>query len=75
MFHACACYEISGVRFLMATNAAGGLNPKYKVGDIMIVENHINMMDLLAIHRYKDPMIPVLVHVSHPWQMPMMLIS
>ncbi|TMW40875.1 hypothetical protein DOY81_014045, partial [Sarcophaga bullata] len=36
--------KLVGVRFLMATNAAGGLNPKYKVGDIMIVRDHINMM-------------------------------
>ncbi|KOB79329.1 Purine nucleoside phosphorylase, partial [Operophtera brumata] len=29
---------------LIATNAAGGLNPNYKIGDIMIVKDHINMM-------------------------------
>ncbi|XP_037823154.1 purine nucleoside phosphorylase isoform X2 [Lucilia sericata] len=36
--------KLVGVRFLMATNAAGGLNPKFKVGDIMIVRDHINIM-------------------------------
>uniref|UniRef100_D3TLL2 Purine nucleoside phosphorylase n=1 Tax=Glossina morsitans morsitans TaxID=37546 RepID=D3TLL2_GLOMM len=36
--------KLMGVQYLMATNAAGGLNPKYKVGDIMVMRDHINMM-------------------------------
>lgn len=27
----------------MLTNAAGGLNHDYKVGDVMIIKDHINM--------------------------------
>ncbi|XP_038206363.1 purine nucleoside phosphorylase-like isoform X2 [Zerene cesonia] len=36
--------KLLGVKSLIATNAAGGLNPNYKIGDIMIVYDHINMM-------------------------------
>ncbi|XP_068618764.1 purine nucleoside phosphorylase-like isoform X2 [Battus philenor] len=36
--------KLIGVRTLIATNAAGGLNPNYKIGDLMIVKDHINMM-------------------------------
>lgn len=36
--------KLVGVTHLIATNAAGGLNPSYKVGDIMFVKDHINMM-------------------------------
>uniref|UniRef100_T1PEF0 Purine nucleoside phosphorylase n=1 Tax=Musca domestica TaxID=7370 RepID=T1PEF0_MUSDO len=36
--------KLVGVRYLMATNAAGGLNSKFKVGDIMLVRDHINIM-------------------------------
>ncbi|RVE41679.1 hypothetical protein evm_013667 [Chilo suppressalis] len=36
--------KLLGVETLIATNAAGGLNPSYKIGDIMIVRDHINMM-------------------------------
>jgi purine-nucleoside phosphorylase len=36
--------KICGCTNLIATNAAGGLNPSYKVGDIMIIKDHINMM-------------------------------
>lgn len=32
-----------GVRTLFVTNAAGGLNPVFKTGDIMIIKDHINL--------------------------------
>jgi purine-nucleoside phosphorylase len=33
-----------GVKTMIVTNAAGGLNRNYSVGDIMIIEDHINFM-------------------------------
>lgn len=36
--------KVCGCTHLIATNAAGGLNPSFKVGDIMIVKDHINIM-------------------------------
>ena len=35
--------KLMGVEKVIVTNAAGGLNPEYKVGDIMIIKDHINM--------------------------------
>ena len=32
-----------GVKVLLLINAAGGLNPQFKAGDIMIIEDHINL--------------------------------
>lgn len=32
-----------GIKHLLVSNASGGLNPDYKVGDIMIIDDHINM--------------------------------
>lgn len=36
--------KLVGVTHLIATNAAGGLNPDFEVGDIMILKDHINFM-------------------------------
>ncbi len=33
-----------GVRTLILSNAAGGLNPLFKPGDLMIIRDHINLM-------------------------------
>ncbi|MEI6277065.1 MAG: purine-nucleoside phosphorylase [Prolixibacteraceae bacterium] len=32
-----------GVKTLFVSNASGGLNPKFKVGDVMMINDHINM--------------------------------
>ncbi|MEA2575292.1 MAG: purine-nucleoside phosphorylase [Chloroflexia bacterium] len=33
-----------GAHTLIVTNAAGGLNPAFKPGDLMLIEDHINML-------------------------------
>src|SRR5688500_13733676 len=33
-----------GIRNLLLTNAAGGINKKYRPGDLMILNDHINFM-------------------------------
>ncbi len=33
-----------GIELLIVSNAAGGLNPNYQSGDIMIIEDHLNLM-------------------------------
>lgn len=33
-----------GIQLLIASNATGGVNPEFKVGDMMIVSDHINLM-------------------------------
>ena len=32
-----------GIKTLFVSNASGGLNPKFKVGDLMMITDHINM--------------------------------
>ena len=33
-----------GVQYLLLSNAAGGINPDYKKGDLIITEDHINLL-------------------------------
>jgi purine-nucleoside phosphorylase len=36
-----------GIRLLILSNASGGLNPNFDVGDMMFIEDHINLMNLM----------------------------
>lgn len=36
-------FKAMGVKTLFVSNAAGGMNPDFKVGDIMIINDHINL--------------------------------
>ncbi|XP_047503381.1 purine nucleoside phosphorylase isoform X2 [Pieris napi] len=47
--------KLLGVKTLMATNAAGGLNPSYKIGDLMIVNDHINLMGFAGNNPLQGP--------------------
>lgn len=33
-----------GAEALIVTNAAGGMNPRYELADVMVIEDHINLM-------------------------------
>ena len=39
-----------GIKVLMVSNAAGGLNPDYIPGDIMIIKDHINLFPEHPLH-------------------------
>lgn len=47
--------KLFGITHLIATNAAGGLNENYNVGDIMIVKDHINLMGFAGNNPLQGP--------------------
>ncbi len=43
-----------GVKQIILTNAAGGINREFKPGDLMIIEDHINLMGVNPLHGEND---------------------
>ncbi len=39
-----------GIEYLFVSNAAGGMNPSFDVGDIMLIEDHINLFPENPLH-------------------------
>jgi purine-nucleoside phosphorylase len=35
--------QMLGFKYLFVSNAAGGMNPSFEIGDIMLIEDHINL--------------------------------
>jgi purine-nucleoside phosphorylase len=33
-----------GIKILILSNASGGVNPEFEIGDLMVIEDHINLM-------------------------------
>jgi purine-nucleoside phosphorylase len=44
-----------GIETLIVTNAAGGLNPDFRVGDLMIIEDHINLLGMTGANPLIGP--------------------
>ena len=44
-----------GIRTLILTNAAGGVNPNFSVGDLMIMEDHINLIGMAGHSPLRGP--------------------
>ncbi len=42
--------SLLGVKVLIATNAAGGLSPDLKSGDIMLLRDHVNLQGFAGIN-------------------------
>lgn len=56
-----------GIQFLILSNAAGGLNPNFNVGDIMIITDQIHMMPNPLIGPHDDRLGERFVDMSEPY--------
>jgi len=47
--------KLVGIDFLVVTNAAGGLNTHFMVGDVMLINDHINLPGFSCAHPLRGP--------------------
>jgi len=47
--------QMLGIEYLFVSNAAGGMNGSFKVGDIMLIEDHINLFPEHPLRGQNDP--------------------
>lgn len=56
-----------GVRDLVLTNAAGGINRKFRVGDFMVLTDHINLMGMNPLRGPALPGLPRFVDLTEAY--------
>jgi purine-nucleoside phosphorylase len=66
--------KILGVTKLIVSNASGGVNPNYKIGSIILIKDHINMMPEHPLRGKNDERFgPRFVNMSEPYSRAMLL--
>ncbi len=44
-----------GIEILIVTNAAGGLNPNFEPGDLMLIRDHLNLLGMAGLSPLRGP--------------------
>jgi purine-nucleoside phosphorylase len=47
--------QVLGIEMLIVTNAAGGLNPQFRAGDVMLIKDHINLIGMAGLNPLRGP--------------------
>lgn len=47
--------QLLGIRTLIVTNAAGGLNPAFRPGDLMLIRDHIGLFGMAGVNPLRGP--------------------
>lgn len=60
-------FKIMGIEYLFVSNASGGVNPNFEVGDIMFISDHINLMSNPLLGKNFDELGPRFVDMSQAY--------
>lgn len=63
--------KVIGIKYLFVSNAAGGVNYEYKVGDLMIIRDHINQLPNPLIGPNLDDFGPRFPDMTRPYDLKM----
>ena len=50
--------QLLGIQVLIATNAAGAVNPDFEPGDVMMITDHLNLMGMAGLSPLRGPNLP-----------------
>lgn len=59
--------KVLGISYLFVSNAAGGINFDFRVGDLMVIKDHINMLPNPLIGPNMDDFGPRFPDMTHPY--------
>ncbi|MBT0551822.1 purine-nucleoside phosphorylase [Riemerella anatipestifer] len=69
-------FHLLGIKNLIVSNASGGVNPNFKVADVMLINDHINMMPEHPLRgKNIDELGPRFVDMSEPYNKKMLSIA
>lgn len=60
--------KVLGIRYLFVSNAAGGVNFDFKIGDLMIIRDHINLLPNPLIGKNLDDFGPRFPDMTRPYE-------
>lgn len=61
--------KLLGIQYLFVSNAAGGMNPQFSIGDLMIINDHINLIPNPLIGKNMEEFGPRFPDMSKPYDL------
>jgi purine-nucleoside phosphorylase len=56
-----------GIKYLLVSNASGGVNPEYEIGDLMVLNDHINLLPNPLVGQNHEELGPRFPDMSEPY--------